>query len=112
MLAHTVQDEDRSVIIVEREDILQSNVKIKPRARPLVVNIVASPDTQRRSAVRSSETSSSQRAKAKEHCRRRAKEKMIEQDEAKGYKPIPLRKHQLRRTWWRTAIRRACGSSC
>ena len=94
MLATTVQDEDRSVSIVEREDILQRIVKIKPRARPLVVTIAASPDTRRRSAVRSSETSSSQRAKAKEKCQRRGKEKMIEQDKAEDYKPTPLRNNR------------------
>ena len=103
MLATTVQDEDRSVIIVEREDILQETAKTRPRASCLVATIAANPGTQRRSADRNNETSSSQRAKAKEKCQRRGNERMIEQDEAKGYKHTPLRKYQLRRTWWRTA---------
>ncbi len=102
MLATTVQDEDRSVTIVEREDILQEIAKARPRASCLVVTVAANPGTQRRSADKNNETSSSQRAKAKENHRRRAKESMIEQDEAKGYKHTPLRKYQFRRTWWRT----------
>ena len=66
VLARTVQDEDRSVIIVEREDILQETAKTRPRASCLVATIAANPGTQRRSADRNNETSSSQRAKAKE----------------------------------------------
>ena len=111
MLATKVQDEDRSVTIVEREDILQEIAKARPRASCLVVTVAANPGTQRRSADKNNETSSSQRAKAKENHRRRAKEN-IEQHEAKGYKPTLSRKYQLRRIWWRTATRRTCGSSC
>ncbi len=97
MLARTVQDEDRSVIIVEREDILQRIAKTRPGASGLLATIAAKPGTLRRSADKNNETSSSQRAKAKENYRRRAKEKM-EQHEAKDYKPTPLKKQQVRRT--------------
>ena len=108
MLATLVQDEDHSVTIVEREDILQSNVKIKPRARPLVVTIVASPDTQRRSAVKNNETRPSRKVRVRASSRRKAKDEMIEEDEAEDYKHTPL-KRRLRRTWWKTA-KRTCGS--
>ncbi len=111
MLATTVQDEDRSVIIVEREDILQETAKTRPRASCLVATIAANPGIQRRSADKNNETSSSQRARAKESHRRRAKVKM-EQYEVKGFKPTLSRKYRLRRIWWRAAIRRTCGSSC
>ena len=103
MLATTVEDEDHSVTIVEREDILQETVKTRPRANYLVATIAANPGTQRRSADRNNETSSSQRAKANRKCQRRGKERMIEQDEVKGYKHTPLRKYQLRHIWLRTA---------
>ena len=103
--------EERTAIIVEREDILQKIVKIRPLESCLAVTIAASPDAQRKSADKNNETSSSQKAKAKESHRRKAKVKM-EQHEVKGYKPTLSMKYRLRRTSWRAAIRRTCGSLC
>ena len=82
---------------------MRNNAKTKLRAKLHVATTAASPDTQRRSAVKNNETRPSRKARVQASSRRKAKDEMIEEDEAEDYKPTPL-KRKLRRTWWKQCV--------